>query len=98
MSDSIDKVQSHKWQLTFNNPVDHGFTRERILEVLHGIRGKDIYFCLCDETGHDGTYHTHVFLYRPRSCFLAKTLANWFPGVHREKAFGTPYEIGRAHV
>lgn len=79
--------QSRKWQLTFNNPADHGFTHEAIVEKIEGFASV-LYWCLCDETGSEGTYHTHLYI-----CFRTPrphtVIANAFPGAHRETARGT---------
>lgn len=79
--------QSRKWQLTFNNPADHGFTHDAIVEKIENLASV-VYWCLCDEIGSEGTYHTHLYL-----CFqnpkMHTVLANAFPGAHRENVKGT---------
>lgn len=79
--------QSRKWQLTFNNPLEHGYTHDAITERIENLASV-VYWCMCDETGHEGTYHTHLYL-----CFqnpkLHTVLANAFPGAHRENVKGT---------
>jgi len=49
---------SRKYLLTFNNPEEHGFTHERIKQVLTQFSGVT-YWCMCDETGE--TFHTHLY-------------------------------------
>ena len=59
MSDA--KIQSRKFQITINNPHDCGMTHDVILDraaLFHPA-----YFCMADEIGEQGTYHTHVFLF-----------------------------------
>mgnify|MGYP001384038887 CR=1 FL=1 len=84
---SEEKKQSRKWQLTFNNPVDHGWTHDKIVEALEDITSV-VYWCMCDEIGHEGTYHTHLFIafQNPK---LFTVLANKFPNQHRENVHGT---------
>ena len=41
---------SRKYLLTINNPVDHGFTHERIKTILSNFPGL-LYWCMCDEIG-----------------------------------------------
>ena len=53
---------SRKWQLTINNPLDHGYAHKEIIDKLSNII-KLNYWCMCDEVGENGTYHTHIFLY-----------------------------------
>lgn len=79
--------QSRKWQLTFNNPAEHGFTRDAIVEAIENLAAV-VYWCLCDEIGSEGTYHTHLYI-----CFqnpkAHTVIANAFPGAHRENVKGT---------
>lgn len=93
----LSNVSTRKWQITINNPLDHGFTHEHIISLLSSIRGKSYYFCLCDEEGEEcETLHTHVFMYR-KSPFTAEYINSLFPQCHREKAYGTPLE-NRAYI
>lgn len=87
MSDDILKnLQSRKWLLTINNPIEKGFTHERIKEILSNI--KLVYWCMSDETGHEGTFHTHIFI-ASTGGIRASTLQNKFTGAHRDIAKGT---------
>lgn len=79
--------QSRKWLLTFNNPEEHGFTHEKIVEQIEGIASV-VYWCLCDEVGSEGTYHTHLYI-AFRNPKLHTVLSNSFPGTHRDVAYGT---------
>lgn len=56
-------TQSRKYLLTINNPADKGFSHEFIKSSLEKIKNLT-YWCMCDETGEEGTDHTHVFVYR----------------------------------
>ena len=83
---------SRKWQLTFNNPKEHGWTHEKIREVL-GSFPTLCYWCMADEIGGEQqTYHTHLFLNLAPSKCRFSTLKSKFPGAHIEKAFGTSRE------
>lgn len=79
--------QSRKWQLTFNNPADHGFTHDKIIEGIESLAAVR-YWCMCDEVGQEGTYHTHLYIVflNPK---LHTVLENVFPGAHRENVKGT---------
>lgn len=79
--------QSRKWQLTINNPLEHGFDHPRIREELEKMTGL-LYWCLCDEIGQEETLHTHVYLVL-RTPRPHVTIGNRFPGAHREVARGT---------
>lgn len=79
--------QSRKWQLTFNNPAEHGFTHDAIVEAIENLASV-VYWCLCDEVGSEGTYHTHLYIVfqNPKAHTV---IANAFPGAHRENVKGT---------
>ena len=53
-------TQSRKWQITINNPLEKGFTHDRIKEILSSL--KLVYWCMADEIGENGTYHTHIYI------------------------------------
>ena len=52
--------RSRKYQLTFNNPAEHGWTHETIKESLKKWENI-LYWCMCDEIGEQGTPHTHLY-------------------------------------
>ncbi len=78
-----------KWQLTINNPQDHGMTHDVIIDRAQKFNPD--YFCMADEIGACGTYHTHVYLYST-SPMRFGTLKKRFPTAHIEKAIGTSQE------
>ena len=82
-------TQSRKWQLTINNPQDHGMTHDVIIDRAQKFNPD--YFCMADEIGACGTYHTHVYLYST-SHMRFGTLKRRFPTAHIEKAIGTSQE------
>ena len=84
-------TQSRKWQLTINNPQEKGFTHDSINAIMQDNFKSVIYYCMADEIGQNGTYHTHVFLCG-RSGIRFSTLRNKFPGVHYEMCNGTAQE------
>lgn len=83
---------SRKWQLTFNNPQEHGWTHEKIREVLRTFKIM-CYWCMADEIGAgEHTPHTHLFInLAPSNCRFS-TLRSKFPGAHIEKVLGTSRE------
>ena len=51
---------SRYWMVEINNPLEHGFDRETILNILNnGAKMK--YYCISDEVGEQGTPHVHIF-------------------------------------
>lgn len=79
--------QSRKWQLTVNNPLEKGITHEVLKESLAKFTGM-VYWCMCDETGSEGTYHTHVYFVL-RTPTVHTVVDNRFPSIHRENVKGT---------
>ena len=86
----MTQSKSRKYQLTFNNPVEHGFTHEVIKTTLASFPGMQ-YWCMCDEIGEQGTPHTHLYLYSPNA-ILFSTLQQRFLGAHIEAAKGSHRE------
>lgn len=79
--------QSRKWQVTFNNPVEHGYAHEEIKKRLN-LLSSVLYWCMCDEIGEQKTYHTHLFI-AFASAVRFSTMSKKFEGVHLEPANGT---------
>lgn len=81
-------TRSRKWQITINNPVDKGFTHDKLKELLGSYTGIK-YWCMCDEIGgKTSTYHTHIFIYVPNTIRFS-SIKNKFEGAHIEMARGT---------
>lgn len=81
---------SRKYQITINNPQKHGFTHEYIKGLLPQFSSL-LYWCMCDETGEEGTPHTHVYLVF-RNAVMFSTLQQRFYGAHIEMAQGSNKE------
>lgn len=85
-----DRTQSRKWLLTFNNPEKYGFSHDNIKAALSTI--KDLtYWCMCDEIGKEGTYHTHLFLFR-KNPMRFSMVKNKFPKAHIDYCRGSTQE------
>jgi len=82
---------SRKYQLTINNPIEHGFNHEIIKTNLSELSGC-VYWCMCDEIGGDsGTYHTHVYMaFQNAKEFIS--IQRRFYGAHIEAARGSHKE------
>ena len=89
---------SRKWQLTINNPLDHGMNHDSIKAIIaDGVKGTTVYWCMCDEIGDEcETLHTHVYIYR-QGAIPFDRLKSLFPSAHIEQARGTSAE-NRAYV
>lgn len=81
---------SRKYQLTINNPLEHGFSHEVIRSTIETLTGC-LYWCLCDEVGQEGTPHTHVYLVF-QNAVMFSTLHKRFYGAHIEPAKGSNQE------
>ena len=82
-------LQSRKWLLTVNNPLDYGLNHAEIKNILH-LFNPD-YFCLVDEIATTGTRHTHIFIYS-KSPIRFSTLKKRFPIAQIDKANGSVIE------
>ncbi len=80
------KPSARKYQLTINNPVDHGYTHEKIRSIFSQFSSLE-YWCMCDEIGEKGTPHTHVYVAFSNSVMF-DTMHSRFYGAHIEKANG----------
>lgn len=79
-----------KYQLTINNPLEHGFSHEVIKRILGELKSF-IYWCLCDEIGEQGTTHTHVYV-AFKNAVMFSAMQQRFYGAHIEAAKGTHRE------
>lgn len=77
---------SKKYQITINHPKEKGWDHAKIKETLLSLKSIE-YFCLADEVGEQGTYHTHIFLYA-RNCIRFQTLKNRMHDCHIEVCRG----------
>ena len=84
------KPSSRKFQLTINNPADHGYTHEQLRAILSEFPGL-LYWCMCDEVGEQGTPHTHVYMVS-RNSIMFDSLHSKFYGAHVEQANGSNQE------
>lgn len=79
--------RSRKWQVTINNPIDKGYTHDRIIQILSEFKGC-VYYCLSDEIGEGGTFHTHIFIACSNGLRFS-SLKKSFDGGHFEMANGS---------
>ena len=63
-SDGWGKIQRNAYQLTINNPAEHGLDHRTIKEILIKNFTTIEFFCMADEIGEQGTYHT-LLLFLP---------------------------------
>lgn len=81
-------MQSRKFLLTINNPLDKGITHETIKTRLNSLKSL-IYYCIADEIGaNEHTPHIHVFaMYQnPKAVSTIKRL---FPESHIDVVRGS---------
>lgn len=83
-----DPKGCRKWNITINNPLDYGFTHQRIKDCIESLKSVK-YWAMCDEMG--STLHTHIIIYR-NGQILFQTLKKLFPPSHIEKMMGTVAE------
>lgn len=81
-------VQRNSFLLTINNPRNYGYTHNFIKETLIIHFSTLKYFCMADEIGEQGTYHTHIYVsFSSRVRF--KTLKKHFPEAHIDISHGS---------
>ena len=83
-----DDIQRRRFMLTINNPEKYEMSHEKIIEAIHSAFAKQgiIYFCLCDEIGESGTYHTHIFIMTTKKKRWS-AVQNAFPHAHIETEY-----------
>lgn len=81
-------TQRNAFQLTINNPADSGLDHHKIKETLITAFSTLRYFCMADEVGEKGTYHTHIYAYF-NSRVRFSTVKKHFSIAHIEAAEGT---------
>lgn len=86
-SESFVDSRSRKWQVTINNPVDKGFTREVIKSKVSSLSSL-IYWCISDEIGSGGTPHVHFFMAFANAVRFS-TIKKLFEGGHFEMCNGS---------
>ena len=86
MQEFTDRTQSRKWLLTINNPQICGLDHAELIDRLQKLNPD--YFCMADEIGATGTYHTHIYLFSS-SPMRFGTVKRRFPPAHIDKADGT---------
>ncbi|MFV0254569.1 MAG: replication protein [Erysipelotrichaceae bacterium] len=79
--------RSRKWQITINNPHDHKFNHDAIIDTIQEFKNV-LYYCLADEVGENGTYHTHIYIVA-NNAIRFSTMKNKFSTAHFEIARGT---------
>lgn len=82
-------TRCRKYNITINNPIEHGYSHEKIKEILS--TSNYIYFCMCDEIGAEGTYHTHIYACFENAVYFS-TLKKRFHTAHIEQAKGSSQE------
>ena len=83
-----EQGMSRKWLLTINNPVEKGYTHDKLIEFMEQFKGVT-YYCMSDEIGLETkTYHTHLFMYAPNGVRFS-TIQKRIPNCHIDYCKGT---------
>ena len=86
MDKKKNNTRSRKYLLTINNPSEHGELHNDIKKKLEKFRYD--YIAMCDETGSQGTYHTHVYV-KYQNAIQFSTLKSMFPSANICSALGS---------
>ncbi len=81
--------QSRKWDITINNPSQAELTHDVIKDILQTRTLR--YWCMADEIGRNGTYHTHIFVLSDSPTYFSMW-KKLLPIAHIEKAYGSAKE------
>lgn len=92
-SNKSSNRRSRKYQLTFNNPTEHGETHENIKKKLSSWQNI-VYYCMADEQA--AQYHTHLYIVFQNPVRFS-SIKKTFPSAHIEEAMGTAEE-NRAYI
>ena len=84
----MDGIQRQAFLLTINNPQKYDMGHEKIKQSL--VLGFPTlkFFCMADEIGEQGTYHTHVYIHFNFRVRVGK-IKKYFPSAHIDIANGT---------
>lgn len=52
--------QQKAFFITLNNPENHGYTRDNIIDIVHAKFKSVLYWCMCAEKG--SCYHIHIYI------------------------------------
>ena len=81
----IIDTQAYKYQLTSNNPLEKGYTHQKIFGIFYANFKTLRYLCMADEMG--STFHTHIFVvFSSRVRF--SMIKRYFPEFHIEVCKG----------
>ena len=81
-------TQRHAYQITINHPAEKGLTHEKIKELLIKNFPTIQYYCIADEIGEQGTYHTHLYVHFSSRVRFSK-VKKYFEKAHIETSAGT---------
>lgn len=79
-------TRSRKYLLTINNPTAYGESHSNIKKKLCEYQVD--YIAMCDETGSQGTYHTHIFV-KYHNAIQFQSIKSMFPSANIATALGT---------
>ena len=84
-------IKKKKYQLTINNPLEHGYSHDQIKQKLQEL-GNVLYWCMADEVGLETqTLHTHIYLHFENGRSLRR-IKKLFPEAHIEIVKGSAIE------
>lgn len=82
--------RTRKWQIIINNPNEKGYSHDWLKQILSGLN-QVVYWCMADEIGECGTYHTHLYV-AFKQAIRFSTIKKKFEGGHFEMCRGTSQE------
>lgn len=84
-------TMSRKYHICINNPTEHGFSQERIIEILNGFKSLR-YACGGMEVGEQNTPHWHIYCLFKNAVRHSTVRRAYMNKAHIENAKGSSLE------
>lgn len=84
--------QYKSFLITINNPEEKGLTHDAIKNIINDKFKHVLYYCLADEIGNEGTYHTHIYITMSMKKRFQSVINAFKKNAHIDVARGTAQE------
>lgn len=87
----MNNSRNRRYLLTINNPLDHGFSREKLIDICKSLN--PAYFCMSEEIGlNESTPHVHIYIEFENARYFSSVQKTFNAVPHFDKPYGTPQE------
>jgi hypothetical protein len=84
-------LQARKFTICVNTPTQKGLDHEKIKQLLGSFRNPPEYWCMSDEMGESGNFHSHIYI-QLKSATRFSRIKKLFPEAHIESSRGSLQE------